>query len=127
MTSLYVAQEIDRDSFLAQKEELLSKKKTAQEAFEQNERRLSKTWLEPFTEWINTAKTLAETAEKGSPQEKKRVAVQVFGSNLILESKEARGCSTKPWSTLLENHQTGGMVHLYRSARTYFMGVNERT
>jgi hypothetical protein len=110
LTSLYVAQEIDRDLFLSQKEEILPKKKALQEALERNERGLSRTWLEPFTKWVNTAKTLAETAQSGSLQEKKRVAVQVFGSNLFLDSKKARGSASKPWSLVPENRSLGEMV-----------------
>jgi site-specific DNA recombinase len=110
LTSLYVSQDIERDLFLRQKEELLSKKKVLQEATEQNERGLSRTWLEPFKEWVNTAQTLRETAELGSPQEKKRVAVQVFGSNLFLDSKKARGYAAKPWSLVPENQSLRKLV-----------------
>ncbi len=110
LTSLYVAQDVDRESFLAQKEELLSKKKALKEALEQNERGGCRTWLEPFKEWVNTAQTLSEIAEIGSPQEKKRVAVQVFGSNLFLDSRKARGCAAKPWSFIPENRSLVEMV-----------------
>ena len=110
LTALNVAQDIDRDLFLQQKEELLAKKKALQEALEQNERGGSGTWLEPFKEWIMTAETLGEIAEKGSPQEKRRIAVQVFGSNLCLASKKARGSALKPWSLIPESDFSGGMV-----------------
>src|ERR1043166_8779045 len=110
LTSIYVSQDIDRETFLAQKDELLSKKKVLEESLDRNEREISRTWLEPFKEWINTAQTMSEVAEIGSPQEKKRVAVQVFGSNLFLDSKKARGCAAKPWSFIPENHTLGKMV-----------------
>jgi site-specific DNA recombinase len=110
LLSIYVSQDIDRDSFLKQKEELLSKKKLLEEAFEQDERGVSRTWLEPFKEWIQTAQTLGEIAEIGSPQEKKRVASEVFGSNLFLDSKKARGDAAKPWSLLSENQSSREMV-----------------
>ena len=41
-------------------------------------------------------------------------------SLIVLDRKKARGCSLKPWSLLLENDQTGGLVSLYNSARTFF-------
>jgi len=42
-------------------------------------------------------------AVEGSPQEKKVLAQKVFGSNLVLDCKKARGSCVKPWSLLLEN------------------------
>ncbi len=110
LVTIYVNQEIDRESFLTKKEELLSRKKALQESIEQNESGVSKTWLEPFTEWIQTARTLGNIAKMGSPQEKKEVASKVFGSNLFLDCKKARGSCVQPWSPLVENSSRGGMV-----------------
>jgi hypothetical protein len=106
-----VSKDIERETFLAKKEELLSKKKALQEAIEQIESGVSRTWLEPFTEWVQTARTLGKIAGTGSSQEKKGAASKVFGSNLFLDSKKARGSCVKPWSALVEFNQTGGMVH----------------
>ena len=39
--TIYVSQDIDRESFLVKKEELLSRKKALQETIEQNERGVS--------------------------------------------------------------------------------------
>jgi len=47
-------------------------------------------WLEPFQNWILTARNAGEIAVKGSPQEKKVLAQKVFGSNLVLDCKKAR-------------------------------------
>ena len=110
LTSIYVSQDIDRETFIAQQEELLSKKKALQEAIDRSEEGVSRMWLEPFKEWVTTAETLSETAQNGSPHEKKRVAVQVFGSNLFLDSKKARGCAAKPWSFIPENRFLVEMV-----------------
>jgi hypothetical protein len=109
LVSIYVTKDIERDEFLAQKEELLSKRKRFQERIGKNENG-QMPWLEPFTEWINSAKTLGEVALRDSPQEKKAVASKVFGSNLFLDSKKARGCSLKPWSLLSENPSLSRMV-----------------
>jgi site-specific DNA recombinase len=109
LVSIYVSQDIDRDTFLSQKEELLAKKKRLQEVIRKNENG-QMPWLEPFVEWIHTAKTVGEIALQGSPQEKKSVASKVFGSNLLLDSKKARGCSVKPWSLLSENNSLSQMV-----------------
>src|SRR5664280_1143201 len=67
-------------------------------------------WLEPFQNWILTAKDAGEIAISGSLQEKRVLAQKVFGSNLVLDCKKARGACVKPWSALVENNQTGGMV-----------------
>ena len=45
-----------------------------------------------------------------TPQEKKVLALEVFGSNLVLDCKKARGSCVKPWSLLVENTSTGGVV-----------------
>jgi hypothetical protein len=60
-------------------------------------------WLEPFQNWILTARNAGKIAVEGSPQEKKVLAQQVFGSNLVLDCKKARGSCVKPWSLLVEN------------------------
>ena len=109
LVAIYVSQDIDRDTFLAQKEELLSQKKQFQERIKKNENG-QMPWLEPFADWIKTAKTVGETTLKGSPQEKKDTALKIFGSNLFLDSKKARGSCVKPWSLLVEKSSTGGMV-----------------
>jgi hypothetical protein len=104
-----LSQDIDRETFLAQKETLLAKKKQLQESVKKNENG-QMPWIEPFTEWIKTAKTVGEITSNGSPQEKKIVASKVFGSNLFLDSKKARGSCVKPWSLLVQNSSTGGVV-----------------
>src|SRR5580693_2164959 len=37
------------------------------------------------------------------------LALEVFGSNLVLDCKKARGSCVKPWSALVEKSLTGGM------------------
>ena len=116
LVSIYVNQDIDRDTFLSQKEELLSQKKRLQESIKKNEDG-QMPWLEPFQSWIVTARNAGEIAVTGSPQEKKVLAQKVFGSNLVLDCKKARGSCVKPWSALVEHNQTGGMVRPARIER----------
>ena len=66
-------------------------------------------WLEPFQSWILTARNAGETVINGSLQQKRVLAQQVFGSNLVLDCKKARGSCVKPWSLLVENSSSGGM------------------
>ena len=100
---------IDRDTYVAEKAKGMSQKKSLEE---QSSALLKgrADWLEPFQNWVLTAKNAGEIAVSGSLQEKRVLALKVFGSNLILDCKKARGSCMKPWSLLLENRQTGGMV-----------------
>jgi hypothetical protein len=81
---------------------MMSQKKTLQEQIS----RLSQgraDWLEPLQNWILTARNAGEIAVSGSLQEKRVLAKEVFGSNLVLDRKKARGYCLKPWSLLVEN------------------------
>ncbi|MGO8696128.1 MAG: recombinase family protein [Limisphaerales bacterium] len=105
----YLEQLIDRQTFASQKAELLARKKVLQEQIESCED-TSHVWLEPMKNWIQTAQNMGKIALSGSPQEKKTLASQVFGSNLFLDCKKARGSSVIPWFHLTENSPCGGMV-----------------
>ncbi len=102
---------IDRETYIAEKAKGMSQKKS----LEEQSAALSAgraNWLEPFQNWIITARNAGEIAVKGSPQEKKVLAQKVFGSNLVLDCKKARGSCVKPWSLLVETSQTGGVVRI---------------
>ncbi len=105
----YLEQLIDRAQFAAQKAEILARKKSIMEETTLSEQPRH-AWLEPFQNWIKTAEKLGETVKNGSLTEKKTIAAKVFGSNLFLEDKKARGMALKPWSLLVESASTGGMV-----------------
>ena len=89
----------NREAFVAEKPKAMSQKKSLEE---QSPALLTgrADWLEPFTEWINTAKNAGEIAERGSLQEKRVLAQKMFGLKLILDYKKARGSCVKPWSLL---------------------------
>ena len=69
-------------------------------------------WLEPFQNWILSARNAGKIAVSGSLQEKRVLAQQVFGSNLVLDCKKARGSCVKPGSALVELNPTGGIMVL---------------
>ena len=100
---------IDREAYVAEKAKGMSQKKSLEE---QSGALLKDRadWLEPFQNWIISARNAGEIAISGSLQEKRVLAQQVFGSNLVLDCKKARGSCVKPWSALVELNQTGGMV-----------------
>ena len=86
---------IDRETYVAEKAKWMSQKKSLQE---HSTALLTgrADWLEPFQNWIITAKNAGEIAVSGSLQEKRVLAQQVFGSNLVLDYKKARGSCLKP-------------------------------
>ena|ERR1019366_1444550 len=100
---------IDRETYVAEKAKWMSQKKSLQE---HSTALLTgrADWLEPFQNWILTARNAGEIAVSGSPQERKVLAQKVFGSNLVLDCKKARGSCVKPWSLLVENSSSGGVV-----------------
>ncbi len=100
---------IDRETFTAEKSKLMSQKKTLEEQKNEFTSRRAN-WLEPFRNWILTAKNTGEIAVSGSLQEKRDLASKIFGSNLLLDCKKARGSSVKPWSLIPENSSSGGVV-----------------
>ena len=100
---------IERNEYTAEKAKLMSRKKSLEEQKEALSAGRAD-WLEPFQSWILTARNAGEIAVSGSSQERKVLAKQVFGSNLVLDCKKARGSCVKPWSLLLEKSQTGGVV-----------------
>ena len=100
---------IDRDTFTVEKAKFMSLKKTLEEQKDACATGRAD-WLEPFQIWITTAKNAGEIAKSHSLEQKRVLALEVFGSNLVLDCKKARGSCVKPWSLLVENSLTGGMV-----------------
>ena len=100
---------IEREEYTAEKAKLMGQKKTLEEqisALSGSQR----VWVEPFQKWIKTAKDAGGIALSGSLQEKRVLAQEVFGSNLVLDCKKARGSCINPWSLLVESSSSGGMV-----------------
>ena len=102
---------IDRETYVAEKSKGMSQKKSLEEQCSALLRGRAD-WLEPFHNWIKTARNAGKIAIADSLQQKRVLALTVFGSNLVLDCKKARGSCVKPWSALVENNQTGGMVRV---------------
>jgi site-specific DNA recombinase len=103
----YLDQDVDRDSYLNKKSELLSQKKTLEEQIS----RFLQThhaWLEPMREWIIEAAGAANIARGKDLNAKKVLAQKIFGSNLILSDKKARGDALIPWAALRAAPPTRG-------------------
>ena len=95
----YLDQVIEREIYLGKKSEIMSQIKTLEEQnirFEQKQN----DWLEPFENWINEAANAAKIARDNNLFNKKVLASKIFGSNLVLENKKARGEAQNQWAAL---------------------------
>ncbi len=95
----YLDHVIEREIYLEKKSELMSQIKTLEEQntrFEQKQN----DWLEPFREWINEAANAAKIARDNDLFNKKVLDLKIFGSNLVLENKKARGSGQNQWAAL---------------------------
>ena len=126
LTDLFVEQDIERSDYLDRKRALMSTKKSAQENILRLERDAA-AWLEPMRAWLKDASLLDEAAQSKNLPSKKSSLQKIFGSNLTLHAREARGVPQNQWFSLLaakENHPESNLVSnlvtLYNHARTYF-------
>ena len=126
ITDLFVEQDIERGDYLERKRALMSEKKSAQERILLLERNAA-VWLEPMRAWLKEASVLEEIAKSKDYPSKKSSLQKIFGSNLTLHAREARGVPQNQWFSLLaakENHGETNLVSrlvtLYNHARTHF-------
>ena len=85
----YLEQDIEREIYRVEKSKLLSEKKSLEEkitGFEQKQTG----WLEPMRNWIKEAESIDKIANDSDLFPKKVAAKEIFGSNLILQNREAR-------------------------------------
>jgi hypothetical protein len=102
---------LDRETYLAEKAKIMSNKKSLEEQSPDSVA-THNSWLEPFENWLKEAGNAGKVVETGSLHEKKKLASKIFGSNLLLDRKKARGSATKPWSLLLETPSCSELVRL---------------
>ena len=81
LTDVYVAQDIERDDYLARRRALMSEKKSVEEKIDRHLRTPS-AWIEPTREWIKDASMLEEIAKTDDLPSKKISLQKIFGSNL---------------------------------------------
>ena len=112
ITDLFVEQDIERDEYLSRKRDLMSEKRSLQERSLLLERN-STAWLEPMQKWIKDASSLDEAAQSDDLPSKKIPLQKIFGSNLTLHAREARGMPQNHWFSLAaakENHSESNLV-----------------
>jgi hypothetical protein len=99
LTDLYVAEDLEREDYLARRRSLTSNKRTLDEKIVELEQAPS-AWVEPVKEWILDASRLGEVAKSEDPHSKKSSLQKIFGLNLSLHAREARGIPALPWREL---------------------------
>ena len=126
ITDLFVEQDIDRDEYLSRKRELMSQKRSVQEKILLRGQDAG-AWLEPMRKWIKEASIIDEIAQSKDLPSKKSSLQNIFGSNLALHAREARGEPLPHWFSVLRGTENpsssdlvSSVVSIYNSARTYF-------
>ena len=110
LTDLFVEQDIERGDYLARKRALVDERRQLEEQVLKFERNAAH-WLEPLREWINEAQTMREIAQSEDLPLKKSSLQKIFGSNLTLHAREARGTAKMHWLSLV-----GGKESQYENA-----------
>ena len=79
----YLEQDIDRQTFLDKKAELLGEKKSLTE-FLNNFEASQKSWVEPMKNWLKKLNSICKIAKSNDLCAKKQLALDLFGLNLYL-------------------------------------------
>ena len=78
----YLDQDIDRQTFLTKKSEILSQKKTLEESLV-NLQVNQNAWMEPMKKWLETAKSICYLLKSDDFDGQKVVLAEIFGLNLF--------------------------------------------
>ena len=98
---LYLDEDIERETYLAEKEDLLSRRKSLEGKLT-GLGRGHLTWLEPLRGWIKDASLLGETTVSQSLPLQKSSAQKIFGSNILLKNRRIEFTPTPPYASLRE-------------------------
>lgn len=99
LTDLYVAEDIERDDYLSRRRTLVGERRTIEEQIVRLERAPA-AWVEPVREWIKDASRLDEIAKSKDLPSKKSSIQKIFGLNLSIHAREARGLPISPYAAL---------------------------
>ncbi|MBI5401064.1 MAG: recombinase family protein, partial [Candidatus Yonathbacteria bacterium] len=112
LTDLFVEQDVERGEYLTRERVLQDERRQLEEQVLKFERNAAH-WLEPLREWIKDASVLDEIAESEDLSLKKSSLQKIFGSNLTLHAREARGTAKPHWFSLVggkENQSENDLV-----------------
>ena len=99
LTDLYVAEDVEREDYLSRRHALMSERRTIEEQIVRLERAPA-AWVEPVRNWIQDASRLDEMAKSKDLPSKKSSLQKVFGLNLRIHTREARGNPISPYAAL---------------------------
>ena len=99
LLDIYIAQDIDRETYLKERSKLFSDKKSLEEKI-CNLERDAKSWLEPMADWLNVASSLAEASQSNDLSSKKSLISKIFGSNPTLHHRRILESVTPPYAAL---------------------------
>ncbi|MFZ2555684.1 MAG: recombinase family protein [Minisyncoccia bacterium] len=99
LTDLYVAEDIERDDYLSRRRALMGERRTIEEQIVRLERAPA-AWVEPVRNWIQDASRLDEIGKSKDIPSKKSPLQNVFGLNLRIHGREARGNPISPSAAL---------------------------
>ena len=85
MLDSYLDQDIDRQTFLTKKSEILSQKSLEESLV--NLQVNQNAWIEPMKKWLETAKSICCLLKSDDFDGQKVVLAEIFGSNLFLHNK----------------------------------------
>ncbi len=105
----YLEQDIEREIYRQEKQKLLLEKKSLEEKITELEQKQND-WLEPMRKWINYAQNLSKIAKDSNLLEKKVAAKEIFGSNLFLASRAARGEPIFPYKAARSAAKSVGKI-----------------
>ena len=95
----YLDQITDKEMYKEKKLELVGKRKTLEEQII-NLQKQKGSWIEPMRNWISEASEVDQIISGDEKDDKKALALKIFGSNLYLENKKVRGEGLNQWSAL---------------------------
>ena len=99
LLDIYIAQDIDRETYLKERSKLFSEKKSFEEKIINLENDAT-SWLEPVQNWLNSVKNLDEIAKRNDLPSKKSSLQKIFGSNLFLHDKKVQEKASAPYAAL---------------------------
>ena len=99
LLDVYLAQDIDRETYLKERSKFFSDKKSFEEKI-CNLEKDAKAWLEPMQDWLNVAKDLALAAQRNDLPSKKSSLQKIFGSNPTLHDRRIQETPLPPYAAL---------------------------
>ena len=109
LTDLYITEDLEREEYLSRRKSVMSDKRTLEEQIGKLEQAPT-LWVEPVRNWILDASRLGEIAKSEDCASKKLPLQKIFGLNLTLHAREARGMPLIHWRELHSAGANSGKI-----------------